>query len=499
MSADKPAHWYRQVFDAISDFVVIKDTTSRLVWANRVFCDYYGMTREELADKIDADTSDPDDTVQYLKDDYKVLSGYKSLSIREPVTDSHGNVRYFNTIKDPIYDDAQQIVGLVCVTRPLRDDLDITETEQRREQWKAHLTELRTLVHAMPLAVAMFDSQMRFLAHSHAWHDLFAFHDPALVGKFYGDLFDEHIPLLESAQQAIRVPEPISLEARLLTRPDGSRRVVNVEIRPWFSPSGDTGGAIVLLQDITGLQQANQELRRLNDELLQFNYRVSHDLLAPLKTVLGYLNLCDTELDSESSDDLRLFHGRIRHNITQLAGLVEDVLDLARSDVLTAEGGDVAITPLLQAIEEKYQDSIAAASIDLSVRCRVEKVWTERIRLQQILENLITNAIKYHDVAKDRRFVEVEVELDASNVLVITIRDNGIGFEESQRESIFEIFQRGTSKRQGSGLGLYLVKKHLAHLQGQIQVLSCRDDTIFEVRIPVGAAACNGAREEIRE
>ena len=486
MSADKPAHWYRQVLDAITDFVIIKDSNSRLIWGNRVFCDYYGLSRDELVDRIDADTSDPDDTAQYLKDDYKVLSEGQTLNIHEPVTDAHGNIRYVDTIKNPIFDDAHQIFGLVAVARPLRDELDITDTEKRREQWKAHLAELRTLVHAMPLAVAMFDPQMRFLAHSHAWHDLFAFHGPALVGQSYSDLFEKHIPLQESARHALAVPEPVSLDARPLTRPDGSRRVVNVEIRPWFTPAGDPGGSIILLQDITGLQRANQQLRRLNDELLQFNYRVSHDLLAPLKTVLGYLNLCDADLDSGSTDDLRLYHGRIRHNITQLAGLVEDVLDLARSDVLAVEGADIALRPLLQAIEEKYQDSMAAASVELSVRCQVENVWTERVRLQQILENLISNAIKYYDSTKDRRFVAVELALDASDVLIITIRDNGIGFEESQRESIFEIFTRGTSKRQGSGLGLYLVKKHLTHLQGQVHVLSCRNDTVFEVRIPVG-------------
>lgn len=496
MSAEKPAHWYRQVLDAITDFVVVKDTRSRLVWANQVFCDYYNLSRDQLAYLVDAETSDPDDTAQYLKDDYKVLSERKTLDIaHEPVTDGHGNTRYFNTIKNPVFDDEGRLLGLVCLSRLLREDGNIADYEKQREQWKAHLAELRTLVHAMPLAVAMFDPQMRFLAHSHAWYDLFSYQGSDLIGRFYNDLFEECIPLQESTRQSVTKPEPLSLDARVLTRPDGSQRTVNVEIRPWFTPSGDTGGSIVLFQDITGLQQANQKLRQLNDELLQFNYRVSHDLLAPLKTVLGYLNLCDTDLEDRNLDEVQIYHGKIRHNVMQLAKLVEDVLDLARSDVLNVERTDIAIEPLLQAIAEKYQESIASASIELSLRGRVETVRTERIRLQQILENLMSNAIKYHDPAKDRRLVEVVAELEpgagagAAKTLVITMRDNGIGFEESQRESIFEIFKRGTSKHQGSGLGLYLVKKHLTHLQGRIEVLSCRDDTIFEVRIPIQDAA----------
>jgi two-component system phosphate regulon sensor histidine kinase PhoR len=489
MSADKPEHWYRRVLDSMTDFVVVKDTRSRLIWVNQAFCDYYHKSLDELTLIVDADTSDPDDTAQYLSDDHKVLSEQKPLYIpHEAITDGHGNIRYYATEKTPLIDE-DQLLGIVCVARLLREDAGIADFEKQREQWKAHLSELRTLVHGMPLAVAMLDMQMRFLAHSRAWHDLFAYRGSELVGQSYDELCERSIALEESIRQAIGEPRPVALEARLLTRPDGTQKIVNVEIRPWFTTAGDVGGSIVLLQDVTALQQANQKLRQLNDELLQFNYRVSHDLLAPLKTVLGYLNLCEEDLSDHRLGDLGFYHAKIRSNVTQLAGLVEDVLNLARSDALDAEQSDVPILGLLQAIEDKYQERIASASIALSVRCDVGLVRTERVRVQQILENLISNAIKYHDPAQQRRRVEVGVDIDASSTLVITVRDNGIGFEESQREAIFEIFKRGTSKHEGSGLGLYLVKKHLSHMRGQVRVLSCRNDTVFEVRIPIAPAA----------
>ena len=493
MSADKTAEWYRRVLDSMTDRVLVKDARSRLVWANQAFCDYYAMSVDELVSIIDADTSDPDDTAQYLSDDHKVISERKPLHIpHEPVTDGHGNVRYYATNKNPLIEEEEQLLGLVGVSRLLADDASMADFEKQREQWKAHLSELRTLVHAMPLAVAMFDIQMRFLAHSRAWQDLFAYRGPELVGALYGAL-EQCIPLEDSIRQSIGEPRPVSLEACRLTRLDGVQKVVNVEIRPWFTTAGDVGGSILLLQDVTALQQANQKLRQLNDELLQFNYRVSHDLLAPLKTVLGYLNLCDADLDDQRIDDLPLYHGKIRSNVTQLAGLVEDVLNLARSDALTADKDEVVVAELLRAVEEKYQESIASSAIELSVRCDARPVMIERVRLQQILENLIANAIKYHDPAKPRRLVEVvverEAEVAAGSALVITVRDNGIGFDDSQRETIFEIFKRGTSKHQGSGLGLYLVRKHLIHMNGRVRVLSCRDDTVFEVRIPAEAAA----------
>lgn len=493
MSAEKPAPWYRRVLDSMVDLVLVKDARSRIVWANQAFCDYYAMSREQLASIIETDTTDPDDTAQYLSADHKVISERKPLHIpHEAVTDGHGNVRYFSTNKSPLFDDENRLLGLTVVCR-LLDEGSTREFEKQREQSKAHLSELRTLVHAMPLAVAMFNIQMQFLAHSHAWHELFAYCGPGLVGQVYGEFCEQRIALEESMREAITGRAAVSLEARTLVRADGTQRVVNVEIRPWFTAAGDVGGAIVLMQDVTALQQTNRKLRQLNDELLQFNYRVSHDLLAPLKTVLGYLNLCEADLDDQRFDDLRLYHGKIRSNITHLARLVEDVLDLARSDVRDVELGDVAVLELLRTIEEKHHENIAAAGIELVFRCAVAEVRTERVRLQQILENLIANALKYHDPAKAWRLVEVTVDVDAGDLLVITVRDNGIGFDESQRDAIFEIFKRGTSKHQGSGLGLYLVKKHLAHMNGQVQVLSCRNDTVFEVRIPVHAVTRAGA------
>ncbi len=115
---------YRQMLDAISDLVLCKGPGSKIVWANKAFTDYYGMTNEQLHETIDAPFAEPDNTLQYVKDDAAVFETGEQLDIpREPVTRYDGEVRQFNTIKSPILDGSGNVVMTVGVSR------DITERE----------------------------------------------------------------------------------------------------------------------------------------------------------------------------------------------------------------------------------------------------------------------------------------------------------------------------------------------------------------------------------
>jgi len=115
---------YTQILDSLSDMVLVKGPKSRLLWANRAFLTYYGMTNEELQGIIDAPFSDPDYTQQFVRDDAKVFETGKVLNIpAEPVTRFDGQVRYFHTVKTPILDEQGQVIMTVGVSRDIHDKL----------------------------------------------------------------------------------------------------------------------------------------------------------------------------------------------------------------------------------------------------------------------------------------------------------------------------------------------------------------------------------------
>ncbi len=486
MADDKrSSHWYKSVLDAIPDMVLVKGDRSKLLWANKAFLDYYGMSEQQLEDIVDSPHVDPDDTVQYVKDDHRVFSTGAVVDVpSEPVTNADGNVAYFHTVKAPIFDEAGRVVRTVGVSRRI-DDPDVVASSSRdRQQRKVQLSELRTFVHGIPLAVAMFDVRLRFMSYSQAWRDLFEYRGPALEGEFYDRAFEACVGLTELMSGAIDGHQARRREAMALRTFTGTDLVVDIEIRPWFVSSGEIGGVITLIHDVTEATRAKQELQRLNEELLQFNYRVSHDLLAPLKTVRGFIDLCEDELQDGNVDAVRGYHEIMRQNVIRLGALVEDVLNLARADIRDLERTEIDLDRLVAEIFQKYQSDVDGAGIHVSHDCGGLGIHSERVRVLQVVENLVSNAIKYHHPQRKDRRVSVTARPDPDGGVTLVIRDNGIGFDEAQSSAIFDIFKRATSKYPGSGLGLYIVRKHLDRLGGSVRVVSSRDDTIFEVSLP---------------
>ena len=94
--------WFQLVLDSVSEFVLVKGDRSRLLWANAAFRDYYGLSNEQLRELIDSEHSDPDDTLQYVRDDHQVFTSGEQLAVTEPITRHDGDVAYFSTIKTPI-------------------------------------------------------------------------------------------------------------------------------------------------------------------------------------------------------------------------------------------------------------------------------------------------------------------------------------------------------------------------------------------------------------
>ncbi len=128
------------LLNLIPDLVLVKGAQSHILWANKAFQDYYGMTNEELRGLIDSPLTQPDHTQQYIKDDEYVFTTGKTLDIpSEPVTRHDGVIRYFNTIKSAVRNDSGEVVMTIGISR------DITERKKAEEDMKIALAELEKI------------------------------------------------------------------------------------------------------------------------------------------------------------------------------------------------------------------------------------------------------------------------------------------------------------------------------------------------------------------
>ncbi|MCB0190320.1 MAG: PAS domain S-box protein [Anaerolineae bacterium] len=222
---------YRQILDAITQMVLVKGEKSRIVWANKAFRDYYGMTNDELQALIDAPFNEPDYTQQYIKDDAYVFDNGEVLDItEEPVTRYDGVVKLFHTVKSPIFDADGKVTMTVGVSE------DITHRKQAEAELEARLQELNALQRVMS---------------REAWHSYLAVQDDAISGYLF-----EH----DTVKPVLRASDLITLDLSESKSADKTSHVVTKPI----SLGGEVIGELGVYEDSSNSTLSSEDQEFLN-------------------------------------------------------------------------------------------------------------------------------------------------------------------------------------------------------------------------------------------
>lgn len=249
-------------------------------------------------------------------------------------------------------------------------------------------------------------------------------------------------------------------------------------------------GTIVNFRDITermdyldALRASNEDLKKSNMELDRFVYSVSHDLRAPLSSMLGVLQLIQSDVtDPSVLSDLDLLEGSIK----KLDGFILDILDYSKNSRLDIKK-DIIIFDTMVADVLSHLKYMGAGNANIDIKVNVNEgfiFYSDKSRIYIILNNLISNAIRYSNPAATHPFVEINIQTSASGA-TIAVKDNGIGISENNQSKIFDIFYRVSGNSIGSGLGLYIVKETVTKLHGNIKLVSSLGEgSEFIIHIP---------------
>lgn len=230
------------------------------------------------------------------------------------------------------------------------------------------------------------------------------------------------------------------------------------------------------------LLDANLELKKINAEMDRFVYSTSHDLRAPLLSILGLLNIVEKE---NKQYDLKGYLKLLRDSVEKLDRFISDIIDYSRNARLELELNEVDMNMIIEESFKhlNYMPGCSSLLRLINVDEQAKFVSDER-RLSVLMNNLISNAIKYQNPEAKDSFVNIEVEID-DKMMSIEIEDNGLGIEEKYLPHVFEMFYRASPEAKGSGLGLYIVQETLGKLKGSISVDSeYGKGTKFSVKIP---------------
>jgi signal transduction histidine kinase len=246
---------------------------------------------------------------------------------------------------------------------------------------------------------------------------------------------------------------------------------------------------VAIQSDITerkATQQAlldrNEELVKINAELDRFVYSASHDLRAPIASLLGLIEVARLEKDITNIETLLDMQ---KKSLLRLDRFIKDIVDHSRNMRLSVESEPVNFDNVVNSTFEQLQfmENVNRLRKSISIRQAAE-FYTSSTRLHIVFNNLISNAIKYADLRKDDPFLEITVEANET-AAEIRIRDNGEGIPAESQSRIFDMFYRASGKGTGSGLGLYIVKEAIQKLNGTIEVESqYAKGTTFTVRVP---------------
>lgn len=231
------------------------------------------------------------------------------------------------------------------------------------------------------------------------------------------------------------------------------------------------------------LQGQNEELQKINHELDKFVYSVSHDLRAPLLSMQGIVSITAEETNEEMTGEHMQM---LKASITRLDNFIEDILDYSRNARAELKKDSINFKDMLQNITDNLVH-IGFANTPVKVDVDISQEGTfcsDKGRLNVVLNNLISNAIRYHNPKSKTPFVSIRIHSN-ENGTKIEIEDNGIGISKDNQRKVFEMFYRGSENSIGSGLGLYVVKETMDKLNGDICIESTLGTgTIFKLSIP---------------
>jgi signal transduction histidine kinase len=220
----------------------------------------------------------------------------------------------------------------------------------------------------------------------------------------------------------------------------------------------------------TKLQRKNRELDQTNRELDRFVYSVSHDLSAPLKSILGLVNI--SRIATEPAEHMA-YLSRIESSVVKLELFIAEILDYSKNKRQKVVLEQFRLRELCQEILDnlKYMDEFSRIHIDLS-EIHAQEILQDKMRLKIILNNLLSNAVKFQKRIPDHTpYIKVSTR-KTSEELMISVEDNGEGIRPELIEKIFHMFYRANENARGSGLGLYIAREAAEKIHGSIAVHS---------------------------
>ncbi|MEL6253674.1 MAG: ATP-binding protein [Bacteroidota bacterium] len=482
----KSNDFLRQITDLNPHYIFAKDGEGKFTLANKAMAQNMGRSTEELIGKYDEHIFYTEENRQSYEDDISVLKEGKTIDRKEELlVNSKGERRYFQTIKKPIYNENWEITGMLGVAT------DITElkvAEQERIQREATLN---AIISSIPDPIFVIDASMKPIIFNKEFYNMADIGSIAYKEEIM-DYLQRTLPREFSRKYAGVIQDVLSGNSYTgFDKVETQIGEVDYEISgtPVRDKHNKIIGAIMLGLNVTeknkqrqlinrqiiDLNQKNEELEKYiesNMSLENFAYLASHDLKAPLRTIISFSQLFEKRVKAKlKPQEVELLNFVIGAS-KNMERLINDLLEYSRVNTKKLDPRPIVVKPLIREVINELSSTIQEKKARFQLKNIPEIIIADSPKIRRLLQNLITNALKFSKPDKAPRIM-ISVSEEETD-WVFMVKDNGIGINEKYKAKIFMLFQRlhGDTDYEGTGIGLAMVKKIVEQHHGKIWVES---------------------------
>ncbi|MEO9964322.1 MAG: ATP-binding protein [Reichenbachiella sp.] len=380
--------------------------------------------------------------------------------------------KFLEKFYSPLYSIDGEIMGVTAFIRDVTEEKTVTMKLEDRERL------IQTINENIKDGIFRYSLKRGFLYSNSALLELFGVEGP---GEQKVDLLEYHVFKNQYLKVYNEILKNGFVENREVhfKRVDGSTfwGLLDCKLSQYHEEQVIDG----VITNITILKEMSQNLIKTNSEMDQLVYRTSHDLRAPIASLLGLESLLSTRI---KDDEQRELLGIMKGQLNQLDSIIMDIITYRKVAKLGLSKNHIDVEDMINKVLAGMQFMENYNHIEKSVSMKSSSDFVnDKHNLQVIFNNLLSNAIKYSKKGVEGS-IKVEAEVD-EKFLSILIQDNGIGIEKNYLSRVFNMFYRATNHATGTGLGLFIVKEAVNKLEGQITVESREGiGSTFKVKIP---------------
>ncbi len=459
--------------------------TNVLNWSDEVYRIFeidkntFAATYEAFLDLIHPEDRD------YVNSSYtKSASDHMPYEIGHRLLFPDGRIKYVLEQGETIYDITGKPIRSVGTVH------DITAKWEADLQLKNNERKFQQVVENINDGLNVRDVNGNILYCNRRFLDLFGLEESDLANLKLADLIaEEHSTrMVEQHYRRFDGNDVPSFFEFLGRKKDGEKRWFETLLTENFE-NGNIVSVQSIVRDITErklaeqqLESQNTELKKINSELDSFVYSTSHDLRAPLLSVLGLINL---SREAEDKTELKNYFDMMEFSVLRIDETIKSILAYSKNSRLIPKIEKINIREIVN----DYLDSVlhlnGMNNIYFNIDVKEEMhFYSDKFRISTIIINLLNNAIKYQKIDQENPLINCRFTSDSAEGIFI-IEDNGEGIEKDKLEKIFEMFYRNSDQSEGAGLGLYICREIADKLGGSINVSSRkRVGSTFTVKIP---------------